>query len=308
MGLVVALALTASLFYGASDFLGAFTARKLTVLKTSTVVYLAATVVAAVALALSPWMFSDVALWAGVIAGAFATVGMVTFYAALSIGPMSLLAPLIALIQTAIPVVVAATTGQTLSPIAWVAVVLALVATTVISVPAKTPAGQPAIERITARGGILALVAGVTLGLSVVALDNAPAASGVFPAFLDLAVGLILLLPLLAIRQFRTSDAWLHGAPLTATTPNPVPTRDRERPSVRAWILSVTAGVLLGAGNILLVLALHTGNLAVVAVLVSLYPLSTVLLAWFVLKERLSLLQFVGVAMAITAAVLLGVS
>ena len=65
---------------------------------------------------------------------------------------------------------------------------------------------------------------------------------------------------------------------------------------------------MLGVGNILLVLALHSGNLAVVAVLVSLYPLATVVLAWFVLKERLSLVQFFGVALAITAAVLLGMS
>jgi len=305
VGIVVALALAASLFYGASDFLGAFTARRLTVLKTSTMVYLAATIVATVVLFLLNWEYSDQALWAGVIAGALATVGMVTFYAALAIGPMSLLAPLIALIQTAIPVVVAATTGQSLSPMAWVAVGLALIATTLISVPARTESGAPALERITARGGLLALASGVTLGLSVVSLDTAPAASGVFPAFLDLAVGLVLLLPLLAVRRFRTSDDWLNGtkaAPASTSIAPPAPA------GVRTWVLSALGGVLLGVGNILLVLALHSGNLAVVAVLVSLYPLATVVLAWFVLKERLSIIQFLGVALAITAAVLLGLS
>ena len=305
MGTVVALALAASLFYGASDFLGAFTARRLTVLKTSTVVYFTATIVATIVLLLATWEYSDQALWAGVIAGVLATVGMVTFYAALAIGPMSLLAPLIALIQTAIPVVVAATTGQSLRPIAWVAVGLALVATTLISVPARTESGEPAIERITARGGLLALASGVTLGLSVVSLDTAPSASGVFPAFLDLAVGLVLLLPLMAVRRFRNSDAWLNGPQkLTADALplTPVPA------GARTWILSGLGGVLLGVGNILLVLALHSGNLAVVAVLVSLYPLATVVLAWFVLKERLSPVQFFGVALAITAAILLGMS
>jgi drug/metabolite transporter (DMT)-like permease len=234
---------------------------------------------------------------------------MVTFYAALAIGPMSLLAPFIALIQTSIPVIVAAATGQSLKSIAWVAVALALVATTLISVPAKTVEGTPPVERITARGGLLALVAGVTLGFSTVSLDTAPDDSGIFPAFLDLAVGLIILVPLLAVRRFRTSDDWLQGP----RESSPVPLSDVRLPDVppagpRIWALSALAGVLLGIGNILLVLALHAGNLAVVAVLVSLYPLATVLLAWFILKERISRVQFLGVVLAITAAVLLGVS
>ena len=76
----------------------------------------------------------------------------------------------------------------------------------------------------------------------------------------------------------------------------------------RTWVASAVGGVLLGAGNVLLVLALHGGNLAVVAVLVSLYPLATVILARLVLKERMSLVQFFGVALAIVAAVLLGTS
>ncbi len=305
MGIVVALALAASLFYGASDFLGAFTARKLTVLKTGTVIYVAATAVATIALAASPWAFSDEALWAGSIAGVFATVGMITFYAALAIGPMSLLAPLIALIQTAIPVIVAAATGQGLQPQAWVAVGIALVATTLISVPARGAVGEPAIERITGRGAVLAVVAGITLGLSTVSLDAAPPESGVFPAFLDLAIGLLLLLPLLAVRRFRISDAWLNGT--TASTSG-TSSLETVRPSRSTWMMSAFGGVLLGIGNILLVIALHAGNLAVVAVLVSLYPLATVVLARFVLNERISVVQFFGIALAITAAVLLGAS
>lgn len=303
MAIVVAVALAASLFYGASDFLGAFTARKLTVLKTSAVVYLSATIVATAALMLTAWTYSDLALLAGSVAGIFATVGMVTFYAALAIGPMSLLAPLIALIQTAIPVVVAAVTGQSLRPLAWVAVGIALLATTLISVPGKSATGHLAGERITARGAVLGLVAGITLGLSTVSLDVAPDDSGVFPAFLDLAIGLALLAPLFAVRRFRNSDAWLHGAPVE-TSPSPL----AAPVGARIWALSAAAGALLGIGNILLVIALHAGNLAVVAVLVSLYPLATVLLAWFVLKERISRVQFLGVALAITAAVMLGSS
>lgn len=302
MAPVVILALLASLLYGASDFLGALSARRLTVVKASTAIYLAATVTGAIALLVLPWVYSDRAFWAGTIAGVFAILGMVTFYAALAIGPMSLLAPLIALIQTAIPVIAAALTGQSLQPTAWIGVALALVATTLISVPGRARTAERTIERISGRGGMLALVAGITLGLSVVSLDTAPADSGAFPAFLDLAAGLVVLLPLLVVRRLRASDVWLKGESFTTDA------REAAPAGGRTWVASAVGGVLLGAGNILLVLALHGGNLAVVAVLVSLYPLATVVLARLVLKERMSLVQFFGVALAIVAAVLLGIS
>lgn len=310
MVIIVALALSASLFYGASDFLGALTARMLTVIKASTVIYLAATITAAIALYITPWTYSDQALWAGTLAGVIATVGMVTFYAALAIGPMGLLAPLIALIQTSIPVVVAAIFGQALPLIAWIAVGVALIATTLISVPVRTATGGPAVQRITLRGGLLALISGVTLGFSVVILDTSPTDSGAFPAFLDIVVGLVMLLPLLALRRFRSSDDWLHGVKTVPITAVPINAAVAPRKPVGAetWVLSVVSGVLLGIGNILLVIALHSGNLAVVAVLVSLYPLATVFLAWVWLKERMSLTQLTGVALAITAAILLGTS
>jgi drug/metabolite transporter (DMT)-like permease len=295
MGLVVFLGLMASLFYGASDFLGALTARRLTVVKATVAIYVAATLAVGIALFLVPWTFSGQALWAGSVAGALAAVGMVTFYAALAIGPMSLLAPLISLIQTAIPVVAAAAFGQSLSVVAWIAVGIAILATTLISVPAGA-----SVERISPRGGLLALISGVALGFSVVALDNAPAASGLFPAFLDVGVGLLVIAPLLAVRRFRTGNAWLQGVHSDDGG------ADRGPVATRTWVMSAVAGVLLGVGNILLVVALHAGNLAVVAVLVSLYPLATVLLAWAVLKERISLFQFFGVGLAITAAVMLG--
>jgi drug/metabolite transporter (DMT)-like permease len=297
VGLVVILGLAASLFYGASDFLGALSARRLTVLKASVAIYVAATAVVGVALFITPWFFSGQALWAGSVAGAFAAVGMVTFYAALAIGPMSLLAPLISLIQTSIPVVVAAVIGQSLPPVAWIAVAIAILATMLISVPARAT-----VERISARGGLLALVSGVTLGLSVVSLNNAPPASGLFPAFLDVGVGLLVIAPLLVVPRLRTGDGWLKGAHSDDDAP------DREPAGARVWAMTAIGGVLLGIGNILLIIALHTGNLAVVAVLVSLYPLATVLLAWAVLKERISLVQFCGVALAITAAIMLGVA
>jgi len=70
-------------------------------------------------------------------------------------------------------------------------------------------------------------------------------------------------------------------------------------------VQAVFAGVLLAAGNILLVVGLHLGELAVMGVLNALYPLGTVILAFFVLRERLSVLQTIGIVLALAASAVL---
>ena len=74
---------------------------------------------------------------------------------------------------------------------------------------------------------------------------------------------------------------------------------------VGGWFLSAGAGILLGAGNAALLLALHGGSLAVVSVLASLYPLGTILLASLVLRERIVPRQATGIGLAVVATVML---
>jgi drug/metabolite transporter (DMT)-like permease len=75
----------------------------------------------------------------------------------------------------------------------------------------------------------------------------------------------------------------------------------------KAMLLAIGAGALLVTGNILLVVGLHLGDLAVMGVLTSLYPLGTVLLAIVVLRERLTVPQGIGIALALAGAVVLTV-
>jgi len=71
------------------------------------------------------------------------------------------------------------------------------------------------------------------------------------------------------------------------------------------WLLAITAGVLDAMANGIFQLASQRGLLSVVAVLGSLYPAATVVLARFVIKERMNSVQGAGVALAFSAAVLL---
>ncbi len=319
MLVIVVLSLVSSLFYGTSDFLGAVAARRLSVLPATLVTYALGAVVIAVALLPGGWSWSADAGVSGALAGLFAIVGFIAFYAALAIGPMSLLSPVIALIQALVPVTAALVTGQGLSPLGWGAVALAVVATLLISRQHTDAPGQ-----VTLPGAVLAVVSGVTLGASVVALDSSPQESGLLPAFLEMAVGLVVLSCLIGVlRLARREIPWFSAEAGTATD-GPVPAAGtaeataepgREpgeprgpRAPQAAWAAAAAAGLLLGTANALLMLALHSGNLAVVSVLSSLYPLATVILAAVVLRERVARIQVAGIALALVAAVLLGLS
>ncbi|HWT32487.1 MAG TPA: EamA family transporter, partial [Microbacterium sp.] len=84
--------------------------------------------------------------------------------------------------------------------------------------------------------------------------------------------------------------------------------RTLERKPAVGMRLGVASGTVTAAANAAIMTALHTGDLAVVAVLNNLYPVSTIVLAWLVLRERLSPLQLTGVALAVVASVLLGLA
>ncbi|MGD8166882.1 EamA family transporter [Herbiconiux sp. P16] len=301
MIVVVLLSVASSLFYGTSDFLGGVAARRLAVLPATLVNYLFGTAVIGIALVFGGWSWSAEATISGAAAAVFAAVGFITFYAAMAIGPMSLLSPVVALIQALVPVTAALVTGQGLSALGWGAVALAVVATILIS-----QQHVDAAVRVTLPGAVLAVAAGVLLGASVVALDASPADSGLLPAFLEMAGGVVVLAALIGVlRLVRREIPWLAAQPEA----EPVAGVSQPRPTRRAaWLAAVAAGVLLGAANAFLMSALHLGNLAVVSVLSSLYPLATVLLAAILLRERVSRIQILGIALAIVAAVLLSIS
>ncbi|MDQ1572261.1 MAG: hypothetical protein QOF79_2935 [Actinomycetota bacterium] len=293
MLLIVALGLGAAVLYGASDFFGASAARRHHLINATTLNYAVAMVLLIVALPILGGTWSATANWAGSVAGALAVLGLISFYGVLAIGPMSLLSPLIALVQSAVPVAVAAFTGQGLNLTAWIAIAIAVVAILLLSPPPKL--GR---DHVSLRGAGLAIFSGLTLGASLVALDFAPENSGVIPAFWEIAVGLvILLLLLLAVRLFRGRAAWMSLLEPEVETASGLSSR-------RAWIEAAAAGLLAGVANIFVVTGLHVGNLAVIAVLIALYPVLTVILAATVLKERMTPLQFVGIGLAIGASLL----
>jgi drug/metabolite transporter (DMT)-like permease len=283
--IVLVMAIAAALVYGVSDFFGGIAARRLRTFPSTLITYAVATVVIVVAWPLVPGTWTVGAAGTGSLAGVFAIVGFLAFYAALAIGPISLLSPLIAVLSSLVPVIVAVIAGERLGALTVVAIVAAVVAAGLISLHRTSGS-----TRVTTRAILLAVVAGVMLGLSIAVLDFAPEGSGLIPAVVELVVGLVIVAVVFAV-------AGRTGTPEETTTPIP-----------RARLFAAIGGVLLGAANALIVLALAGGELAIVSVLVGLYPVATVILAAVVLHERMSRVQVAGVGLAVMASVLLAVS
>ncbi len=272
------LALTAAAAYGVGDFLGGMAARR----EPSTAVVLWSHVVGLVMLLLAaPALGGDVtprALAVGGVAGLFGGAGVALFYRGLSLGSMSVVAPVAALLSAAVPVMAGLGSGERPPLAAIGGIGMALVAVTMVS---RERPGTHGERGLGLQPLLLAIGAGVAFGLFFVALDRAGGDAGIWP--------------LVGARVASVSlFASLGAARVTAAAP--------PRAALAA---AVGCGLLDAAANVLYVLALSHGLLSVVAVLTALYPAGTILLARYVLGERLTGLQRTGLAVAGVAAVLI---
>ncbi|WP_298228557.1 DMT family transporter [Gryllotalpicola sp.] len=278
MWLGAVLAVIGALVYGVSDYYGAVAATRLRLIPATAVGYFVATIVIAVALIAVGGTWSWAAVGWSALAALSAIGGMLAFFAAMVVGPVSLVSPFIAVLESAVPVVFGVVLGVEFTPLTWLAVAMAIAAGLLMSVKPHPELGRLGLKVVG-----LSFLSGLGLGLAIVFLDRAPADAGLVPAFIDTAGSFVvmLVLALATWREFR--------AAVTALRPT--------------WP-AVVSGALVAGANALIVLALQHGDLVVVGVLISLYPLSTLLLARVLDKERLGILQLLGVCCALIASAL----
>ena len=284
--MIALLGFTSALVYGASDFLAGLASRRVTPLLVSFLSGFVALVITAIATLVTPGHWSWSAVILGAIAGVAGGIGTWAFYASLAIGPMSVVSPGVAMIYAVLPAIVGFALGERIPIVGYVALAAVIVAAVLLSRPRKSDGA-----RLTPRAIVLGSIAGLGFAGYVIAIDRTPTDSGLVPLLIDLLVGTTLYGVVLLVNALRRGRAEWRGI------------RDRS-----AVVQSVLAGVLLAAGTILLVTGLHLGDLTVMGVLNALYPLGTVILAFFVLKERLSVLQTIGIVLALAASVVLGLT
>jgi drug/metabolite transporter (DMT)-like permease len=274
----VLLALASAVVYGASDFLGGLSSRRASVFG---VVVLSQAVGLLALLVLLPWLGGPVQpadlAW-GAAAGLAGAAGLVVFFRALASGVMSVVAPVTAVTAAAVPVLVGLLSGDSVPAWAAVGIALALVAVVLVS----ADGGLSALRTARPASLLPALVAGAAFGVFFVLLDRTSADAG--------------LTPLVAARV--ASAAFVAVLAVLGRQSLRVP-----RPAVPLVALS---GVGDMTANALFLLATQQGGaLAITGVLASLYPVSTVVLAQLVLRERLGGAQVAGLVTAVAAVVLI---
>jgi len=276
--IAVAFGLISAALYGAADFCGGFATRRSSIYSVVVISQLVGFVLLLVATVFLPShaTASDYA-W-GFAGGLCGGAGLALLYHALSIGKMGVVSPITAVLAAALPVVLGvAVRHEALSWLQSVGIFVALLAVVLISLSYDE---NGRMEFATA-GVREAIASGVVLGGFYLCLGLTHPNSGMQPILAArlASAGLLILIALIARAQLRPSNGMLP--------------------------LIVLAGALDMSANVLYVLATRSGFLSVAAVLTSLYPASTVLLARFLLNERLHLVQKLGVGLALAGVALI---
>jgi drug/metabolite transporter (DMT)-like permease len=237
-----------------------------------------------------PMAGPDALLW-GAAAGVSGSVGLGAFYLALSRGTMGLVAPLTALVAAAVPAVIGIAGGDRTGSFVLAGMGLALAAVVLIAIPDRR-LGSPTLPTYhgsRTREWLLIVVGGLGFSGFFLCIDASHAAGGA------------VWWPLVMVKLAGATSVGAVIVALAASGRAPVPRSGRA-----AVLMGGLAGLGDLGGNLFFVLASDVGELAVVVVISSLYPVSTALLARTVLHERLGRLRLAGVALAIAGVVLIG--
>jgi drug/metabolite transporter (DMT)-like permease len=267
--ITVLFSLGAALAYGLSDFLGGVVSRRTSVWPVALLACAGAglgTLVLAFVVPGSP-SGADVA-W-GLLAGVGSGVGTAFLYRGFAKGRMGVVAPVSAVGAALLPAAIAVLTGERPSTIVWVGMVAALPGIWLVS---REPPADDAVGG-SAAGLFDGVLAGAGFGVLFAALGQVPEGSGYWPVMAAQIVSLI---------SVAVAAVLLGGDP---------------RPRQREEWWGIAAGLLATLAVVGFLLARHEGLLSVAAVLTSLYPAFTVLLATVLLGERLHRSQSVGLAL-----------
>ena len=266
------LALLSSLVWGISDFLGGTLSKRrkaISVIGGSQSFGLVFAVL--LALVMGVWSLNSMVMVNGAIAGAAGLLGLVGFYTALATGSMGIVAPISSL-SAIVPVTIGLVQGERPASIQYLGIAVALFGVMLASGPELS-------GDVDSRPVFLALFAALTFGFCVYFMAQGGRIN-----------------PTMTIVSMRaTQVALVIVIALAARSLGGLVIKD-------VPMLAVIGATDAGA-NILYACAASLGLLSVVSVLGSMYPVVTVLLAWWIHNERLKPIQYFGIA-----ATLIGVS
>jgi len=282
--LAIVLALASAFGYGVSDYAAGLASRDFSVIQVTLISAAASTVVVAAALPFAAGHPPGAASLAwGALAGLGEEAGALALYYGFRHAAFSVAGPLSAVGAAGFAVLAGLLLGERPSALALTGIILALPAIVGVSASAAADRGEGEAGQGEGEGGrargrftrvVAGLVAGACFSLLFIGLNRAGSHSGLWPV------------------------ASASGAELALAVVVAAATRNIRRPGAQQGWLAVFTGVT-GAGSIVAYFyATHDGFLAVTAVLSSLYPGVTIVLARVLLGERLTALRLAGLGLA----------
>jgi drug/metabolite transporter (DMT)-like permease len=274
----VFLAGLSALMYGAGDFCGGVSTKRgalVPVLVTSQLIGMVIAVGASLAMGTPLPAAADLA-W-GVLGGVCGAAGLGALYTALASSPVAVASPLAAVVGAAIPVALGLTLGERPGLTQWIGIAVSLPAIVLLTAGPRAGADAAAARR----AALLGTVAGIGFGLFFFAVSRTSHASGLWP-LVAARIVTISVVAAWAVATRRSLDPRGPGLPFAALS-----------------------GVLDMGANIAFLLASRLGALTITAVVTSLYPGPTVILAVVVLRERLGAARAAGLALALAGVALI---
>lgn len=267
--MAVLLALGAAFAYGLSDFLGGVVSRRTSVWAVAFTACLGAALGTLVLALTVPGEATAADVAWGALGGVGSGTGTAFLYRGFARGRMGVVAPVSAVGAALLPAALAVGTGERPAPVVWVGMLAALPGIWLVS---REPAPVDAVAT-SAEGLLDGVLAGVGFGVLFAALGQVPEEAGFWPVMATQVISLV---------AVSLSALALGG--------NPVPRHRQD------W-WGLVAGLLATLAVVGFLLARQQGLLSVSAVLTSLYPAATVVLASMLLGEHIHRAQAIGLAL-----------
>lgn len=272
--------LGAAIGWGAGDFTGGLASRKTGAYRAVFYGEVVGIIFLLIIVKISGESLPNQRVWLlAMLAGALGTVGLILLYHSMTLGLMSIATPVSALLAASLPVLVGIFKEGVPQILTVIGFGFALFAVWMIS------QGAGGVTDILAHLSDLKLplLAGIGFGLYFVFMHDATSTGAtIWPMVASRSGGMILITAYMLI----TRSSW-------------------KVEDTSAWPMITINGILDISGNVFFILAGQSGRLDVAAVLSSLFPGATVILAWIFLKERLTRNQWIGIASALVAIVLM---
>jgi drug/metabolite transporter (DMT)-like permease len=289
---VTILALAAAALYGSADFLGGAASRRASALAVLAITAPAGcAVIVAAGLVTGGWSAMGPAGAGGAAAaGATGSLGLIAFYAGFAAAPMSVVAPVSALISTVLPVGVAVAQGERPGLGVAIGAIICIAAVILVSVGQAPPDGdRPGAPHPGLRALLYAVPAGLAFGLFFLFMKNAGTSGVIWPVAVARLAGAAVAVACCVVT--RTRPLGWGGGPGT-------------RPLLG---IALASGAMDAAANVCYVLATRVGMFGLAVVITSLYPGTTVLLARVVFGERMRWLQRAGLVLAAAGVIMVTV-